>query len=256
MTENPTFLFVPGAWHPPSCFNSLTTILSQKGYDYRYVQLASVGGSPPVQSIDPDVQIIRETTQSLLDEGKNIIVVMHSYGGVIGSEAMKYFVDEETGQLQGSNSGAKIVRLVYLAAFVLSKGGSLMAALNFKDLPWWDINGDIVIAKTPHAIFYNDMSEAAAAPHIKALKPHAYHTFSTPTSFTAYKYIPTAYLLCENDIAIPLGPQKGMIEGARAEVPEAFDIVETCSASHSPFLSIPDTVATFLLRCATGNATS
>ena len=135
MTERPTFLFVPGAWHPPSCFDSVTTILSQKGYDYRYVHLASIGESPPVQSTDPDVQIVRDIVQSLLDEGKNIIIVMHSYGGVVGSEAMKYFVNEKTGQLQGSNSGAKIARLVYLAAFVLPKGGSLMAALNFNELP-------------------------------------------------------------------------------------------------------------------------
>ena len=114
--------------------------------------------------------------------------------------------------------------------------------------------GDIVNAKTPHAIFYNDMSEAAATPHIEALKTHAYRTFSTPTSISAHKYIPTAYLLCENDMAIPLDAQKGIIEGARAEAPKAFDIVESCGASHSPFFSIPDTVATFLLRCAAENA--
>lgn len=143
MSRKPVFLFVPGAWHPASCFDSLTAILSSKGYEYQYANLASVGATPPVQSTDPDVQIVREATQDLLDAGKNVIVVMHSYGGVIGNEAMKYFVDEEAGTFRPQESGAQVIRMVWIASFILQKGGSLMAALGFKDLP---------VSENPHNI--------------------------------------------------------------------------------------------------------
>lgn len=105
-----------------------------------------------------------------------------------------------------------------------------------------------MIARTPYEIFYKDLSETTAVPHIEALKAHSYRTFYTETSFEAYTYIPSAYLLCENDKAIPLAVQKEMVESAQAKTSKAFDIIGSCSASHSPFLSMPDTVATFLLK--------
>lgn len=51
-------------------------------------------------------------------------------------------------------------------------------------------------------------------------------------------------------MAIPLVAQKGMLRGAKARAPEAFDLVETRDAGYSPFLSMPETVATFLVKSA------
>lgn len=135
MVEKPVFLFVPGAWHSPRSYDAVAKLLAAQGYKYKYVHLASVGASHQIQPNDADVQIIQNATQDLLDEGKNVVLVMHSYGGAVGSEAMKYFIDEATGQFREQKNAAKVVRMVWLASFVLPKGGSLMAALGFKDTP-------------------------------------------------------------------------------------------------------------------------
>lgn len=41
-----------------------------------------------------------------------------------------------------------------------------------------------------------------------------------------------------------------MIAGAKQAAPDSFDVVEKCSASHSPFLSQPDWLAEKLAESA------
>ena len=75
-------------------------------------------------------------------------MIFHSYGGVPGCEALaEYLSDLEDGQAAGEGKGkgkgregwGNVRRLVFCTAFVLPKGGSLMAALGGKDLPWFKV---------------------------------------------------------------------------------------------------------------------
>jgi hypothetical protein len=67
-------------------------------------------------------------------------MIFHSYGGAAGSEAMGAYMKElEAGTAKKEGHGT-IKRLVYCAAFVLPEGASLMAALQFKPLPWFIID--------------------------------------------------------------------------------------------------------------------
>jgi pimeloyl-ACP methyl ester carboxylesterase len=54
------------------------------------------------------------------DETKDVVLVMHSYGGIAGSEAAAMLHDWL--QLNGQPDHGRIRRLVYLAAHVLEKG--------------------------------------------------------------------------------------------------------------------------------------
>jgi len=60
--------------------------------------------------------------------------------------------------------------------------------------------------------------------------------------------IPSAYLVCEDDRAIPVQGQDAMI----AKVKEEGGIIETerLFVAHSPYLATPDFVARFLRRAA------
>jgi pimeloyl-ACP methyl ester carboxylesterase len=139
MTTKPEFIIVPGAWHSPEAFNSTTILLQNAGYIVHGISLPSVGASPPLQSFDPDVSVIQDAINKLLSSGKDVVIVYHSYGGVPGSEALgEYIKTLESGE---KKVGWGIVRrLVYCCAFVLPEGGSLMAALGFKPLPWFIID--------------------------------------------------------------------------------------------------------------------
>jgi hypothetical protein len=75
----------------------------------------------------------------LLSSGKDVVIVYHSYASVPGSEALKDYVqDLETGNKKEGRG--MIQRLVFCCAFILPEGGSLMAALQFQDLPWFIVN--------------------------------------------------------------------------------------------------------------------
>jgi pimeloyl-ACP methyl ester carboxylesterase len=59
----------------------------------------------------------------------------------------------------------------------------------------------------------------------------------------AYTKIPTTYLYCENDRALPLAVQEMMVKQAGLDAQEL-----RCGAGHSPFLSQPDVFVESILK--------
>lgn len=125
-SSKPTLIFVPGGWHTPECFSPVTEILSKAGYKISSVAHPSIGtelrGEAPLQSWDEDVAAIRETVLQHLRDGEEVVLVVHSYGGTVGSEAVKG-LNKKDWESSGNIGG--VVRLVYLAAFALPLGSYL-----------------------------------------------------------------------------------------------------------------------------------
>lgn len=251
MASKPDFILVPGAWHDPSAFQPTTTILEKAGYVVHGVSLPSVGASPHLKSFQPDVNAIRTVVDKVLSSGKNVVLVYHSYGGVVGAEALTDYVKElESGSKK--QSAGEIHRLVYCCAFCLPAGASLMLALNNKPLPWFVIKENAVTCTDPQEIFYNDINPTISAKYIASLKEHSYPTFSSQLTCEPWKVIPSTYIVCEKDNAIPPPAQEGMVAQARVTAPNAFDVVEKIDASHSPFISQPEILAKLLIKAAGG----
>jgi pimeloyl-ACP methyl ester carboxylesterase len=251
MSTKPEFIFIPGAWHSPSSFSPVTTLLTARGYISHGIALPSVGASPALKSFDLDVEAIRNTVNSVLSSGKDVVLVMHSYGSIPTGEALASYVEQLESGAEAQGKG-RVLRLVYVTCFILEEGGSLMARLNYTPLPWLDINGDEVTPLNPQEIFYNDLSAAAAAPWISDLKTHSYPTFSSKVSVMPWKVIPSTYVVCEKDNALPLPVQEDMIAMAKGMAANSFDVIERCEASHSPFLSMPEYLASVLVKAAGG----
>ena len=87
--DKPTIVLVHGAWHDPSCWDATGEELSKHSYPSVAVKLPSVGSTPPVTSHHEDTAAVRKELERLIvPEGKEVGVVMHSYGGIVGSEAV------------------------------------------------------------------------------------------------------------------------------------------------------------------------
>lgn len=69
---------------------------------------------------------IRKFVSTVQPPGQDVVLVMHSIGGLIGSEAAA-MVSEDLQSHPDPNAG-RIVRLVFLAAHVLEKGTSFVAS--------------------------------------------------------------------------------------------------------------------------------
>lgn len=237
----PTIVLVPGAWHKVAQYAPLTTRLEQAGYEVVVVDYPSTGPNPTNKNFDPDVKIIHESIAQLADQGKGILVVVHSAGGIVAGEAAKGLgkADRTKDGLAGG-----IVRMVYICAFAATEGVSLYDATGGPD-PWHIIEGGTVRSSQEKDIFYNKCSPEVAEEQIAKLELFAKGTFESRPTYAAWKHIPCTYLVCENDHAIPLVAQEAMIaqEGAN------FDVVR-CSADHSPFLCMPDFTAEVVRRAA------
>lgn len=72
--------------------------------------------------------------------------------------------------------------------------------------------------------------------------------FRSPATAASWKNIPTSYLLCEKDMAIPAAGQEAMTDAVKATGAEIE--VTRIDAGHSPFLSKPDETVAWLRRVA------
>lgn len=73
-------------WHTTEYLQPTVALLAEAGYTSVCVQLPSVGADPPLLTAERDVSAVRRALFEILDEKKqNVMVVMHSYGGAVGS---------------------------------------------------------------------------------------------------------------------------------------------------------------------------
>lgn len=116
----PTFFLVPGAWHLPDIYSSVIDNLSAHGYPTVGLPLPSAGAMPPNTSFNEDVNAIRASLTKLVDtDEKEVILVVHSYTGMPGTEAPKGLGRKER-QEEGLKGG--VVRLVFIMAFAMPEG--------------------------------------------------------------------------------------------------------------------------------------
>jgi pimeloyl-ACP methyl ester carboxylesterase len=125
----PTIVLVHGGWIGPETFSRVIPRLERAGYSVFAPRLPSSGSRPALASFDEDVQVIRHTVQSLVNSGKDVVLVMHSYGAVPSCEAMKYFDKQEHNEAGvGDYRKGRVIKLVFLTAMVLPVGGSTRAS--------------------------------------------------------------------------------------------------------------------------------
>ena len=118
--SKPTFVLVPGAWHKPDIYSKVAGFLMKHGYPSLRPPLPSAGAMPPNMSFDEDVNGIREClTKLVIEEEREVILVVHSYTGMPGAEAPKGSGKKER-QEKGLKGG--VVRLVFIMAYAMPEG--------------------------------------------------------------------------------------------------------------------------------------
>ncbi|KAF2108866.1 hypothetical protein BDV96DRAFT_530338 [Lophiotrema nucula] len=95
---------------------------------------------------------------------------------------------------------------------------------------------------------YTDVSPSEQQRWIKKLRKCPGNTQRDPLTQAGYLEHPVTYLFCEGDAALPLEVQKMMVEGVKAMGGKVEE--ESCEASHSPFLSMPERVLEVVEKAA------
>ncbi|MCJ1437685.1 hypothetical protein MMC27_007072 [Xylographa pallens] len=249
----PTFAIVPGAWHSPAHWDLVVRDLNRAGYPTSSKRLPGVNSPTPTSvSTTTDALFIRNNVLlPLIANGKDVILVAHSYGGMpSGAAAAGLSKAERTAA--GQPGG--IVGLVWVAALIAHPGDSLKALAGGQYGSWViiDVRNPVTLssqAQGPKAIFYGDVAPPVAEHAISQLMPQSENVLSTPTGTQAWAEAcydgRRAYAHTLLDQCIPSVAQSGMLAASAV----AWD-VHSFDTSHSPFLSQPAQLSQTLISLA------
>lgn len=145
MAAKPTIVFSIGAWLLPPAFSTIQGKLAERGVPSEAPAHPSIGAEPPNKTLYDDVASFKaDLTQLVEEQGKDVVVVGHSYGGVVASCAVEG-LSKDARKAAGKEGG--VIRIVYMAAFALDKGQSLLDMLGGQPLPWMEV--DVSSSSTP-----------------------------------------------------------------------------------------------------------
>jgi pimeloyl-ACP methyl ester carboxylesterase len=207
-----------------------TQVLTKDGYNVRVVQ-------NPTLSLEADVA----ATRQIIDEQPGpVMLVGHSYGGAVITEAGKH---------------DKVAALGYICAFAPDAGESVnsLIANPAPGAPVPPIlppkDGFLFLDRDKfHASFAGDLPADQAAFMAASQVPWGVAALAGTISEPAWRTKPTWYLLTTEDKMIPPPAQQAMAQRAGATVTEV-------AASHSVYVSQPTAVAN-LIEAATAAMTS
>ena len=222
-------VLVHGGFVDGSGWQGVYKALKKSGYAVTIVQ-------NPTLSLADDVAV---TKRALATQNGPVILVGHSYGGVVITEA---------------GNDPKVAGLVYIAAFAPDKGESVSALI--KDpppgapvppiLPPQD--GYLFLDKAKFASsFAADVSPDLAEFMADSQVPWGVEALSGAISQPAWKTKPSWYLVSTDDKMIPPDAQRAMSKRAGSTVVEV-------KGSHSVYVSQPQAVASLIEKAAKGAA--
>jgi pimeloyl-ACP methyl ester carboxylesterase len=251
----PTVVIVPGSFSPSSLYSTIISQLSSHGYPALAVSLPSVGrhhGAAPA-TLAEDAAHIHSVTARLADDGKDIVLAMHSYGGIPGTESARGLAKADR-QAKGEKGG--ITRLVYLTSYLVEEGQSLrdVSGATPESVPMED--GYMIIDEQLKALYapfvYSDLPVEKGLEWMEKMVDHSSASFDGKLTYPAYKYIPVTYLICEDDKVIAPELQRKMVETVVKSAQVDVDMV-SCTAGHGINISMPETVVK-VIRTAAGES--
>ncbi|KAL8372156.1 hypothetical protein RB595_001786 [Gaeumannomyces hyphopodioides] len=234
------FHLVHGAWHGPFTFDLLRAELECRGYPTSVSALPSVGTSDPDVGLYADGAAVRADLEGLVDAGKEVVLVAHSYGGLATSNGVEGLGVQQR-KADGKNGG--VLSHVFLTAMALDPGRSLDSMQPGGDVPEW-------LRITPDGRFRSVVPEKAkdifdvedkvlVAEAIAALRQMTSKAFEEPSRYAPWKNgFNVGYIFTTEDVAVPFSFQQAMF----SQFP-AGSFTATMETGHSPFFNEPKELA-------------
>jgi len=224
-----SIVLVHGGFVDGSGWQGVYDILTQEGYEVIVVQ-------NPTKSLDDDVAVTRRAIAAAQNP---VVLVGHSYGGVIITEA---------------GTDPKVSSLAYIAAFAPDTGESVDALIANPPpgapvppiLPPQD--GFLFLDRAKFATsFAADVEPKLAKFMANSQVPWGVEALGGKVTVPAWKSKPTYYLVASDDHMIPPAAQRQMAARAGARVVES-------PGSHALYVSHPGAVADLIRQAAAGAA--
>lgn len=221
----PSIVLVHGGFVDGSGWEGVYRILRRDGFNVAVAQI-------PTISLEDDVVA---TKRVIAAQGGPVILVGHSYGGAVITEA---------------GNDPQVIALVYVAAFALDSGESVQSLLA-KSPPGAPVppilpprDGFLLLDRNKfHQSFAADLNAEKASFMADSQVPGGVESLASAISEPAWKNKPSWYLVATADRMIPPDAQRLMSSRAGATVVEE-------EGSHSIYVSKPEVVAALIETAA------
>lgn len=219
-------VLVHGACHGAWCWEEVVGPVESAGFTVHAVDL-------PLTTLSDDAAVVRSAVGAMRDAGLSVLVVGHSYGGVVitaaghDADALMYCaaVMPDTGESAGS------------VAPTLTTAESAASAVVAADGRTFTFDPDL----GAHAL-YGKCTAAQAESAVRRLRPMHLACFGEPIEEPAWRTVPASYVVCTEDLTVAPHYQRDRAN----EVGDAI----TLDADHSPFYSATDALVDRVIEVA------
>jgi pimeloyl-ACP methyl ester carboxylesterase len=225
MSKSKSIVLIHGGFVDGSGWEGVFNLLKRDGYDVIVVQ-------NPTISLEDDVAV---TKRAIASAKGDVVLVGHSYGGVVVSEA---------------GNDPKVKSLVYITAFAPDQGESV-ASLIANPAPGAPVppilppvDGFLFLDREKFAAsFAADVRPELAAFMGASQVPWGVKALQGAVTEPAWRSKPSWYLVAKDDGMIPPPAQRMMAARAGSHVSEA-------PGSHAIYVSSPEVVASVIRNAA------
>jgi pimeloyl-ACP methyl ester carboxylesterase len=217
MESSRPVVLVHGAWHGAWCWATFQAELDRRGITSYAIDLPGHGTSlEPLGGLGHDAAHLAATLDHL--DLTDAVLVGHSYGGAVITQA--------------AAGRSDLAHLIYVTAFALNAGESVMGALRSLDPHDVDLGAAMQFHRDGTSTLDPQLAVAALLPR---LSPQPGATMTEDVTGTPRDAITSTYVRCLQDRAIH--PAHQAVFAARCTTQIDLD------TDHSPFVSMPVALA-------------
>ncbi|KIW95182.1 uncharacterized protein Z519_03766 [Cladophialophora bantiana CBS 173.52] len=243
-------VIVPGSFSPASFYTNVVDALHAHGYEAIVQTLPSSSRSPlndeRPATMEEDADLFRQIVQDLADQGKDVVIVTHSYGGIPGTECSRELSKAKRRAI-GKEGG--ISRFVYVTSVVPTPGNSLKDLMGDLVPSFLQVEGDFMshVIEESAKLTFSDLPFEEAKEWVKRMPYHSALSFDGKLTYPGYNHIPVSFIICEKDVILPPEFQRSVIDGIERESGKKVD-VHMLNTGHCPNASAPEDLASVIIK--------
>lgn len=253
MSPSPIIVFIPGAWHKPSCSNKIISVL-QDEHEMKCISITLPSTTDdPAAIFENDVDTAATPSRvqrrtGATTNGRNVVVIAYSYGGMVANSAIHGFAKPRDAVVSSlpsppNNDEGHVIGLILIASGFTLTGLAFMDPFFGRPPPSWRVNiaiGFTELVTPPAELFYHDLPADEAEYWVSQLQSQSLKALFErgEYAFAGWMEVPAWYIGTVEDRGLPVLMQRLGVELARGM---GGNIVHReMQTSHSPFLSLPE----------------
>jgi len=251
VANKPTFLLVHGCFGTSAVWNKLAPFLEKSGYPVSKAELPSVNPKDAeTTTAQGDIDVIRKTyLLPLLEKGEDVVIVAHSYGGVVSPPAA-FGLSKTDRAASGAKGG--VLGLIFVSGNVSPEGLSLFEVIGGQWPPWFQADQPKTGYGLPAPVIetlFNDIDSSQEQEAKDSILPHSMKCLMTPVSTPCWTEAGYSgrlgYVRTTQDQLNPPFVQDMSMDATKAK----WDVIDFPS-SHSPMFSKPEELSKVLVTFA------